>query len=286
MKRNFMQVLKDWTGHNKNLLYQDIRESELCSRPGLSVWDGWVAFLRQVGIGIWGQWRTHKALTGLWLLLFTKAGFISQASSPRVQKNVPLSLAKVVLVFSMLHSVQMHPKESPAHPLIARKILCEMLALAVFGSDSLGRRRMLTEEKGANEHLSCQSSLFLSDPHTSRATPFCQELPDPSPQGELVPFDDVLRECEATNNNILRAYQILNAHVWEQEAFSLPQRQLLLDCPFCLKEFFIPGAKTLPWTSRTVDFMGAGFSVLGTRWGGTLTEVQVCVRDRWISQDR
>lgn len=35
-----MQVLKDWTGHNKNLLYQDIRESELCSRPGLSVWDG------------------------------------------------------------------------------------------------------------------------------------------------------------------------------------------------------------------------------------------------------
>lgn len=138
------------------------------------------------------------------------------------------------LVFPMLHSVQTHPKESPGHPLIARKILCEMLARAVFGLDSLGRCRMLREEKGTNEHLSCQSSLLLADPHASRITPFCQTLPDRSPQGELVPFDDVLRECEGTNNNILRAYQIFNAHVWEQEVFSLLQRQLLLDCPFCL----------------------------------------------------
>lgn len=138
-----------------------------------------------------------------------------------MQKNAPLSLAKVVLVFSVLHSMQAHPKESPAHRLTARKIPCEMLALAVFGSDSLGMRRMLREEKGTNEHLSCQSSLFLSDPHASRATPFCQALPDQSPQGELVPFDDVLRECEATNNNILGAYQIFSAHGWEQEAFSL-----------------------------------------------------------------
>lgn len=34
----------------KNLLCQDIRESELCSRPGLSVWDSWVAFLGQDGM--------------------------------------------------------------------------------------------------------------------------------------------------------------------------------------------------------------------------------------------
>lgn len=97
-----------------------------------------------------------------------------------------------------------------------------------------GRCRMLREKKGTNEHLCCQSLVLLADPHASRVTPFCQALPDRSPQGELVPFDDVLRECEGTNNNILRAYQIFNAHVWEQEVFSLLQRQLLLDCPFCL----------------------------------------------------
>lgn len=36
----------------KNLLYQDIRESELCSRPDLSVCDSWVAFLGQDGMGM------------------------------------------------------------------------------------------------------------------------------------------------------------------------------------------------------------------------------------------
>lgn len=101
---------------------------------------------------------------------------------------------------------------------------------------------MLTEERepflstfAANHRYSCQilqNSLLPSTPR--------------SPQGELVPFDDVLREWEATNNNILGAYQILNAHVWEQEAFSLLQRQLLLGCPFCLQEFFIPGGQILP----------------------------------------
>lgn len=188
-----------------------------------------------------------------------------------MQKNASLSLAKVVLVFSMLHSVQTHPKESPAHPLTARKILCEMLALAAFGSDLLGRRRMLREEKGTNEHLSCQSSLFLSDPHASRATPFCQALPDQSPQGELVPFDDVLRECEATNNNILGAYQIFSAHGWEQEAFSLSLRgsfswivlsasrnSSFLGEKSCLESLVL----LISWESRTVDF-----SVLGTREG-------------------
>lgn len=115
------------------------------------------------------------------------------------------------LVFPVLHSVQMHPKESSSpdcqeNPLWDAGPGCVWVGLA-------GRCRMLREEKGTNEHLCCQSLVLLTDPHASRVTPFCQALPDRSPQGELVPFDDVLRECEGTNNNILRAYQIFNAHV-------------------------------------------------------------------------
>lgn len=91
----------------------------------------------------------------------------------QVQENAPLSLA--ILRFYLLHAAPSLCKHIPrrlwrAYPLTAGKTRHKVMSLDISWTSSLVTYRILTEGKEVNEYLSSQSSLFLSNFHTSKIT--------------------------------------------------------------------------------------------------------------------